>query len=87
MVETSAVLSNTLNYDVIPQKIIIQPKNETKIQILYTPTNIDTIESGDVFINTKYIGDWKFYLLGCGQNPTDFEDTIVYCPITTQLQF
>ena len=86
-VETTVVISNELNYEVLPKKLTIKAHDKTSIQIFYTPTNIDTLESGDVIISTQEIGEWKFYLQGFGQDPTDFEDTVVYCPITTELTF
>ena len=61
-VETSVIVSNELNYEVVPKNITIKSNDQTKIQIFYTPTNIDTLESGDVIISTKEIGEWKFYL-------------------------
>ena len=49
-VETVAEVSNALNYEVVPSRIVIPPQSTTNVDINYTPTNIDTIESGDVSI-------------------------------------
>ena len=66
MVEAGFKLSNALNYEITPAKILLQPRQETLVKVKFTPTHFDFAETAELTISTQEIGDWRFYLAGRG---------------------
>ena len=85
LIETEAILTNTINFSIVPEQIVLKPKETTKIDIVYSPTIIERIESAELKITTEEIGDWKLFLQGTGIMPTPFDPVNIKCPITTDL--
>ena len=85
--EVKPVLSNSLNYQILPDKIQIAPYSQTIIQIKYQPTNIDVVEAGDILLHSEQIGDWKYEVQGYGLIPNPFEVTKISSYIGSSIQF
>ena len=77
VVDVRSTITNQLNYQLSPDKIQIQPFNSTTVQIKYTPTDIEAIESGEILLHTDYIGDWKYELQGKGLIPEAYDPTLI----------
>ena len=60
------------NFDIIPENIKLKPFKSTEIFIRYCPSNLDIVESGEIFLSTSEIGNWKFLVYGKGLPPTQF---------------
>lgn len=65
------------NFSVLENNIIIPPYQSTIVNIQYMPSELDTIEQGDVFFESDEIGSWQFHVFGKGTPPTKFEPKII----------
>jgi hypothetical protein len=65
--------SNSTNFEVIPDKIILQPYETQKITIQYSPSNLDIVENGTIVFDNPHIGKWEFNVSGKGLLPTIME--------------
>lgn len=75
LVDVRPTVTNQLNWQISPDKIQIAPFSSTVVQLRYTPTDIEAIESGEILLQTDYVGDWKFELQGQGLIPQAYEPT------------
>jgi len=65
--------SNATNFEIIPDKIILQPYETQKVTIQYSPTNLDIVESGSILFDNPHIGKWEYNVAGKGLLPTMME--------------
>lgn len=65
--------SNTLNYELIPEKIILPAYDTIEAKIRYSPSSVKTIETAELRLSSKILGDWVFKLKGRGIPPTAME--------------
>jgi len=65
--------SNPTNFVVIPDKVILPPYETLKVQIKYSPTNLDVIESGNIIFENPEVGNWVYNMEGKGLVPTIME--------------
>mmetsp|Transcript_44467 Transcript_44467/g.58995 ORF Transcript_44467/g.58995 Transcript_44467/m.58995 type:complete len:122 (-) Transcript_44467:1310-1675(-) len=65
--------SNPTNFAVIPDKVILPPYESLKVQIKYSPTNLDVIESGNIIFENPEVGKWEYNMEGKGLVPTIME--------------
>lgn len=74
--------SNTLNYELIPDKIILPAYGSVDALIKYSPTSLKLLETADIVLSSKEIGDWIFKLTGKGLPPTEMEPLVVTASIS-----
>lgn len=65
--------SNPTNFVVCPDKVILPPYESLKVQIKYSPTNLDVIESGNIIFENPEVGKWEYNMEGKGLVPTIME--------------
>ena len=63
-------ITNTTNFEVIPEKIIIGPYESAQVTIQYSPSNLDVIENGNIIFENEEVGKWEYYCEGTGLLPT-----------------
>lgn len=71
--------SNPTNFEVSPDKVILPAYETLKVQIKYSPTNLDVIESGNIIFENPEVGKWEYNMEGKGLVPTIMEPS----PIST----
>jgi len=59
-------VSNMSNYDVYPESLFIRANSRAKVKIVYTPSQIDTLESSEIVFSSSDIGKWTFLISGEG---------------------
>ena len=83
--------TNTLNFELIPDKIILPPFGAVEALIRYTPTSLKFVETAEIKLGSREVGDWVFLLKGKGLPPSEMEPTIVTASIgesnSTQVPF
>lgn len=65
--------TNPTNFEVNPDKIILPPYETVKVQIQYSPTNLDVVETASIVFENNQIGKWEFNMEGQGKVPTIME--------------
>lgn len=65
--------SNMTNFEINPDKIILNPYETLKMQIRYQPTNLDVVESGNIIFENPEVGKWEYNVEGKGLVPTIME--------------
>lgn len=65
--------SNPTNFEVSPDKVILPAYETLKVQIKYSPTNLDVIESGNIIFENPEVGKWEYNMEGKGLVPTIME--------------
>lgn len=65
--------SNPTNFEVIPDKVILPAFEAAKIQIQYSPSNLDVVESGSIVFDNPQVGKWEYSIEGKGLVPTIME--------------
>ncbi len=58
------ILSNSINFEIIPKNLVLEPFKETIFKIKFMPTHFIHLENSDLMIITKEIGDFKYFLQG-----------------------
>ena len=71
------VCTNTLNFELIPDKVILPAFGKVDVLIKYTPASLKGLETGEIRLTSSEIGDWVFVLKGKGLPPSEMEPTIV----------
>lgn len=69
--------SNTLNFELIPDQIILPAYGSMEALIKYTPTSLKFLETAEIRLTSKTIGDWMFKVKGKGTPPSEMEPMIV----------
>jgi len=69
--------SNTLNFELIPDQIILPAYGSMEALIKYTPTSLKFMETAEIRLTSKSIGDWLFKVKGKGTPPSEMEPMIV----------
>ena len=69
--------TNTLNFELIPDQVILPAYGAMEALIKYTPTSLKAIETAEIRLNSKNIGDWIFRVKGKGMPPSEMEPMIV----------
>jgi len=69
--------SNSLNYELIPDKVILPPFGSVDVLIKYTPATLKNVETGEIKLTSSKVGDWVFVVKGKGLPPSEMETTIV----------
>jgi hypothetical protein len=69
-VEATTQNLNSMNFEIIPQKITIPAKESVEVLIKYYPSNFEIIEYGEILVQSSKIGNWKFILQGKGLLPS-----------------
>jgi hypothetical protein len=78
---------NSINFQIIPSKIIIPANDSVEVQIKYYPSNFEIIEYGEIIVQSQKIGNWKFILQGKGLLPSQFDEKVVSSPINEDHAF
>lgn len=65
--------SNPLNFEIIPEKIILPPYETVDALIKYCPSSLKHIETGVITLNSPILGNWEYRLKGKGLPPTKME--------------
>jgi len=65
--------TNPTNFEVIPDKIVLQPYESAKICIQYSPSNLEAVEAATITFENLSIGKWEFQVEGKGLLPTIME--------------
>lgn len=66
--------TNTENFEVIQEKIIIPANSSINVDIKYTPSDLENTENGIITFETEEIGCWNFMVFGIGIPPTKFPE-------------
>ena len=74
--------SNTMNYELIPDKIILPAYGSVDALIKYSPTSLKLLETAEIRLTSKEIGDWIFRLTGKGLPPTEMEPLVITASIS-----
>ena len=69
--------SNPANFEVIPDRLIIPAYGSVNALIKYTPTGLESVESGEIALRTATIGDWVYRVRGKGLPPEEMETMVV----------
>lgn len=56
----------------------LQPNEKKTIEILYTPSSLDSVEECHIKVSSKDIGNWEFELQGMGLPPVPADPLVVY---------
>jgi len=78
-------ISNKQNFDVIPERIILNPYQALDVCIEYTPSNLDLNESATIYFYNKMIGKWEFYVEGRGLVPTVMDQQLVSTSVANSI--
>lgn len=70
-------ITNPLNFDVLENNIEIPPQGVAKVQLQYSPSGMEQVESGEILFESDDIGRWQFLVFGRGQPPTKFEEKVI----------
>lgn len=70
-------VSNSANFDVLPEEIIIPAHEEISAYIRYMPSVLDATQTAEIRFITENIGRWEYLAFGMGIPPTTFEPKIV----------
>jgi hypothetical protein len=65
--------SNSTNFEIRPDKVILIPYETLKVQIIYSPTALDVVESGNIVFSHPQVGKWEYNVEGKGLVPTLME--------------
>lgn len=65
--------SNPLNFEIVPEKIIIPPYETVDAIVKYCPSSLKHIENGTIVLNSPILGSWEYKLKGKGIPPTKME--------------
>ena len=65
--------SNPTNFEVVPEKITLNPYETQRVAIQYSPSNLDIVETGNIVMENPHIGKWEFNVAGKGMLPTIME--------------
>ena len=65
--------SNPTNFEISPDKIILPPYEGVRVQINYSPTNLDVVEDGNIIFENPAVGKWEYNVQGKGLVPTIME--------------
>ena len=84
IIEASYKISNPLNYEIAPNRVILQPKSSNTIKIKFTPTHFEFSETADLTISTSEIGDWRYHLTGKGERPVSVIIQEISCAINSE---
>ena len=52
--------SNPTNFEISPDKIILPPYEGIRVQINYSPTNLDVVEDGNIIFENPAVGKWEY---------------------------
>lgn len=73
--------SNPLNFEIIPEKIVIPPYETVDALIRYCPSSLKHIELGVISLSSSILGNWEYKVKGKGIPPTKMEDLEVSATI------
>ncbi|EWS70940.1 flagellar associated protein, putative (macronuclear) [Tetrahymena thermophila SB210] len=83
--------TNTQNFEVFPQDIVLKPFSSTTVYIRHSPSSLEQAESAEISIITGEIGKWRYSVYGMGIPPTKFEKREISVSInkdfSTSIQF
>lgn len=71
------ICSNPVNFEVIPDRLIIPAYGSSNALIKYTPTGLGSVEQGEITLKTVTIGDWVYRVKGKGLPPEEMETMVV----------
>ncbi|CAM9742155.1 unnamed protein product, partial [Ectocarpus fasciculatus] len=85
----AAKTSNHRNFSVEPPQIAIAPYGTASFEVVYTPSSLGKIETGDVILSHVDLGDWVFQATGVGEMPGVMEEhrTVATVGTTTSTMF
>lgn len=73
--------SNPTNFEIVPDKILLPAFESLRVEIQYSPTNLDVVESGNIVFENPTVGKWEYNVEGKGMLPTIMEPQ----PISTSV--
>lgn len=65
--------SNPLNFELVPEKILLPPYETVEAIIKYCPSSLKHTENGIVTLTSPTLGNWEYKLKGKGIPPTKME--------------
>jgi hypothetical protein len=65
-------ITNTHNFEISHDKIVIPGNGSIDIEIRYIPSDLENTETGNITFETSEIGSWNFMVFGIGIPPTRF---------------
>lgn len=65
--------SNPTNFEIVPDKPVLQPYETLRVSIQYSPSNLDVVETGNIVFENPHIGKWEYNVAGKGLLPTIME--------------
>lgn len=65
-------------FEIAVNTIRLQPGEKRRLEVLYTPSSLDTSEEADIRITSKDIGSWEWNIQGMGLPPVTADPLIVY---------
>ena len=65
--------SNPLNFELVPEKIVLPPYETVEALIKYCPSSLKHTEFGVITLNSHILGNWEYKLKGKGLPPTKME--------------
>ena len=71
-VKVAHSVSNTFNFELSHDKIVIPANSHINIEIRYIPSDLENTETGTIAFETEEIGSWTFLVFGIGIPPTRF---------------
>lgn len=69
--------TNPGNFAVLEDTIVIPAYDSTFVHIQYMPSELETIEQGEIIFESEEIGNWHFQVFGKGTPPTKFETKVI----------
>jgi hypothetical protein len=69
--------SNPVNFELIPEKIVLQPYEVFEVKVKYSPSTLKYIDNGEIKLLSQGIGDWHFLLKGRGLPPDEMEPILM----------
>lgn len=69
--------SNEMLFDIIPEKVIIQPFEAAEFHIRYFPCSLETVDHGTLELYNKKAGKWVYKVSGEGLTPSEMDTLVI----------
>lgn len=73
--------TNPVNFEMIPERVILQPYEALEVKLKYSPSTLKYIDNGEIKLMSQAIGDWHFLLKGKGLPPDEMEPILMAASI------
>ena len=75
--------TNSTNFEIFPEKILIGPYDTFKVCVQYSPSTLGELEVGEILFKNELIGKWRYRVQGRGLYPTIMEPQPVSTAVGT----